>query len=77
VAADLVTEPEAAVADALSVPAEEASRRLGDQGTETPAFDQYGTEITICHRPGFQQVTMRVADVEAHLAHGDYVGPCW
>ena len=77
VAADLVTEPEAAVADALSVPAEEAPLSLSDQGTKTPAFDQYGTEITICHRPGFEQVTMRVASVEAHLAHGDYVGPCW
>ncbi len=81
VAADVVVaEPEAAVgdvADALRVPAEEAPVSPSDQGTETPAFDQYGTEITICHRPGFEQVTMRVASVEAHLAHGDYVGPCW
>jgi hypothetical protein len=50
---------------------------LGDQGTETPAFDQYGTKVTVCHDPGFDQQTIRVASVDLHLAHGDYVGPCW
>src|SRR3990167_7619095 len=34
--------------------------------------------ITLCHNPGPTQVTISVsiAAIPAHLAHGDYLGPC-
>ena len=36
------------------------------------------TKVTLCHDPTGDAVTLSVADdaVPAHLAHGDYLGPC-
>ena len=40
-----------------------------------------GTKVTICHFPpgnhaNFQQISIDAAGVPAHLAHGDFLGPC-
>ena len=73
-----VVVPDSAPAEGAVLGASDAALpALRDDGTETPAFDQYGTLITICHNPGSDQDTLRVPSVEPHLAHGDYVGPCW
>ena len=42
--------------------------------------ENVGTQmVTICHQPGTpseQTLTVPVEAVRAHLAHGDYLGPC-
>ena len=51
-----------------------------DQGDDDhgPGDDQYKNKVLLCHKPGPHQHTIRVAPsaVPAHLAHGDYLGPC-
>lgn len=57
-------------------PPSAAPRRVS--GGHGPSDDQYGTKITLCHKPGRHQQTIRVSRnaVAAHLRHGDYVGSC-
>jgi hypothetical protein len=48
----------------------------GDEPTPTP---EPNVRWTICHNPGPNQQTIEVADeavLNAHLAHGDYLGEC-
>jgi hypothetical protein len=42
---------------------------------------QYGNTVTICHHTGLDTnptvtITIAQAALDAHLAHGDTVGPC-
>ena len=57
---------------ALVLPASVASAHAGDNGGGH-------TPVTICHKPGTPAEHTIVVDddaVPAHLAHGDYLGPC-
>ena len=47
--------------------------------SETTEDGDEETKVTLCHNPGPNQQTIEVAGeawVNAHLAHGDYLGPC-
>ena len=46
-----------------------------------PADDQYGEKVVICHIPpgnpgNLHTIIVSASAVPAHLAHGDYLGPC-
>jgi hypothetical protein len=58
------------------VPRGEPDQTSGEEPTPTP---EPNVKWTICHNPGPGQQTIEVADeavLNAHLAHGDYMGPC-
>jgi hypothetical protein len=52
-----------------------------NQGGDNSADDQYGGKVVLCHVPpgnpgNAHTIMVGQAAVAAHLAHGDYLGPC-
>jgi hypothetical protein len=49
--------------------------------SQSAAADQYVGKVTICHRTGsvkhpFVTITISASALQAHLDHGDHLGPC-
>ncbi|MFC2015641.1 hypothetical protein ACFLUM_01775 [Chloroflexota bacterium] len=50
-----------------------------EQPSEPEVPKKAAEKVTICHKPGTEAegtLNVSVAALEAHLAHGDYAGPC-
>jgi hypothetical protein len=51
----------------------------GEQPSEPEVPEETSEKVTICHKPGTnaeQTLIVSTSALEAHLAHGDYVGTC-